>query len=143
MEINLEEAAVVKRFFEEIAAGKSQLQVVLALNREGVPSTLQKNGTGPRMWNVPTLTRLLNNEKYVGTYIHNRRKQIRNPRTGRKELSPGPREEWQIQQRPELRIVSDELWDAAHKQMKVDSDRFGGPRRGGLNRTGGKPGLCL
>jgi len=135
MEVNPEEAAVVKRFFEEIAAGKSQLQVVLALNREGVPSSLRKNGNNSRTWNVPTLTRLLNNEKYIGTYIHNRRKQIRNPRTGRKELIPRPREEWQIQQRPELRIVSDELWEAAHKQMKAASDRFGGSRRGGLNRT--------
>jgi site-specific DNA recombinase len=135
MEKNPEEAAVVKRFFEEIAAGKSQLQVVLALNREGVPSTLRKNGNLPRMWNVQTLTRLLNNEKYVGTYIFNRRKQVHNPRTGRKELIPRPREEWQIQQRPELRIISDELWEAAHKQLKAASDRFGGSRRGGMNRT--------
>ncbi len=135
MEINPEEAGVIKCFFEAIAAGKSQLQVVLALNREGVPSTLRKNGTRPRMWNVQTLTRLLNNEKYIGTYIHNRRKQIRNPRTGRKEQLTRPREEWQVQQRPELRIVSDELWEAAHRQMKLASGRFGGPRRGGLNRT--------
>ena len=38
----------------------------------------------------------------------------REPGTGRKRQRQNPRSEWQVRDRPDLRIVSDELWGRAH-----------------------------
>lgn len=135
LEVGAEEAAVVLRIYEAKAAGISQLKIVHDFNRQGIPSTLSSNGKGPRTWNVATVSRILQNEKYIGVYIFNKRKQVRNPRTGRKTLVPRPIEEWQIEYWPELRIISNDLWVAVQKELKSASGKLVGRRKGGLNRT--------
>ena len=78
---------------------------------------------------------MLNNEKYVGVYIFNKRKLVRNTRTGIKGLVPRPVEEWQTQYRPDLACVPLDLWIAAHKKMDLAAGKTNGRKAGGLNRT--------
>ena len=59
-----ENAKVVKRIFEEYAAGYPKTEICERLNREGY-----RNQRG-KMFNTRTLSDLLRNEKYIGNYVY-------------------------------------------------------------------------
>ena len=119
--INAAEAAVVRRIFELFAAGVSPREIAKRLNAEQVP------GPDGRPWGDTTIrgqadrgTGILNNALYVGRLEWNRCSYVKDPRTGKKVARPNPRERWEIVPVPELRIVSDELWDAVKaRQVEV------------------------
>ena len=111
--INTAETAVVVRIFELFAAGVSPRAIAKQLNAQGIP------GPGGREWRDTTIrgqvdrgTGILNNALYVGRIEWNRCSYVKDPRTGKKVARPNPPEQWEIVPVPELRIVSDELWDA-------------------------------
>ena len=104
IQVNEEEAAVIRRIFEWAADGVGAASIVDRLNREGIP------GTGGKRWNKTPVDRILRNERYLGRQIWGQRSVEREPSTGRKILRPRPRSEWKVIDRPELRIVSDDLW---------------------------------
>ena len=54
---------------------------------------------------------MLNNPIYKGQYCWNRTQDVREPGTGKKIARPKPRSEWIFKDMPQLRIISDELWD--------------------------------
>jgi site-specific DNA recombinase len=128
-EIEPTEAAIVERIFREYVAGIAPKAIARGLNRDGVagpfggtwsPSTIHgnaKRGTG-----------ILNNELYVGRMIWNRLRYVKNPDTGKRISRLNPKAEWITREVPSLRIVSDELWNAA-------KDRQSATRRT-ITRTG-------
>jgi len=71
---------------------------------------------------------MLNNELYIGRVTWNRRQWLKDPETGRRRYVERPQSEWQTREAPELRIVSDELW------QRVQDRATRGPARG--TRTG-------
>ena len=112
-QINETEAAVVRRIFAEVAAGRPYREVARALNADGIPSA-----RGSR-WHASTLvgTRssgrgMLRNAIYRGRVVFGRVKSVRNPVTGLTERHPLPESEWQTVEAPELAIVPPEQWDA-------------------------------
>jgi site-specific DNA recombinase len=119
-EIDPEQAAVVGRIFRDFVAGMSPEAIVKALNREGVagpfggswsPSTIHgnaKRGTG-----------ILNNELYVGRMVWNRLRYVRDPDTGKRVSRLNPANEWISKSVPPLRIINNELWDAAKERQKA------------------------
>ena len=113
-EINSAEAAVVRRIFESYAAGASPKQIAKTLNTEGV------RGPQGSLWNPSTIhgnpTRgigMLNNELYIGRMVWNRQRFVKDPDTGKRLARLNPPSEWITKDVPELRIVDDELWQAA------------------------------
>lgn len=117
-EIEPDEARIVERIFRDFIAGVSPKQIAKNLNREGIagpfggawsPSTIygsSKRGTG-----------ILNNELYAGRLVWNRLRYVKNPDTGKRVSRLNPETEWMRREAPQLRIVSDELWDGAkHRQ---------------------------
>ena len=50
---------------------------------------------------------------YIGGIIWNRQRFIKDPETGKRQARPNAPAEWIVQEVPELRIVDDELWNAA------------------------------
>ena len=118
--INLAEAKVVRRIFSDYAAGASPKQIATVLNREGV------RGPGGRDWGFSTIygspkrgNGILNNEMYIGRIVWNRQRFIKDPDTGKRVSRLNPREEWVIQEIPELRIVDQELWDAVKARQRA------------------------
>jgi site-specific DNA recombinase len=119
-EIDPEQAAVVGRIYRDFVAGMSPEAIVKALNREGVagpfggswsPSTIHgnaKRGTG-----------ILNNELYVGRMVWNRLRYGRDPDTGKRVSRLNPANEWISKSVPVLRIINNELWDAAKERQKA------------------------
>ena len=109
-----EEAAVVRRIFEEYVAGHSARKIAARLNRDGIPSPTGK------AWGAATIngsrsraSGILYNEAYVGRLVFNRTSFSKNPETGRRVSRPLPTADRVVTSVEDLRVVSDELWAAA------------------------------
>ena len=138
--INLAEAAVIRRIFELFAAGASPRAIAKQLNSEKIP------GPYGREWRDTTIrgqhnrgTGILNNSLYAGRLEWDRCAYVKDPRTGKRVARPNPRAQWEIVPVPDLRIVSDELWNAVKARQtairesegvrKVRASRFWEHRR--------------
>jgi site-specific DNA recombinase len=64
-------------------------------------------------------TGLLNNELYIGEMVWNRCSYVKDPRTGKRVARPNPVSQWERMQVPDLRIISDELWQAAKRRQEL------------------------
>ncbi len=114
-----EQATIVQRIFEEFAGGKSPRRIAHHLNDEKIP--FSRNN---RPWSDTTIrgsvTRglgILNNELYRGRLVWNRQRFIKDPTTGKRLSRVNPGAEWVTEDVPDLRIVSDELWQRVHDRM--------------------------
>jgi site-specific DNA recombinase len=129
--VNQDQAATIRRIFEEYARNKSPKAIASQLNKEGVPSPSGKN------WSQSTIngnrrrgTGIINNELYIGRLIWNRQRFIKDPDTGKRVTRLNNESEWISQEIPELRIVSEALWDKAKgRQSKLDARKPGLWRR--------------
>jgi site-specific DNA recombinase len=116
------EALVVRRIFREFAAGKSPRAIAKALNADGIP------GPDGRQWRDTTIrgqadrgTGLLNNSLYVGRLAWNRCAYIKDPKTGKRVARPNPQDLWEVVEVPSLRIIDDDLWQAAKARQSKAS----------------------
>lgn len=114
------EATIVLRIFRAFVAGVSPKAIAKALNAEGIG--------GPRgvAWSPSTIhghagrgTGILNNELYVGRLIWNRQRFVKNPDTGKRVARPNPSSEWVTIDVPELRVIDDDLWQAAKARQSA------------------------
>ena len=98
------EAETVHRIFERSAAGTGIGTIAEDLNRSATP--------GPRghLWKYNSVSRVLRNERYRGVRVWGQKRIQRRPGTRSTVQRRVPRDEWHTRERPELRIVSDELW---------------------------------
>jgi hypothetical protein len=113
------EAAIVRRIFEEFAAGRSPRAIAMRLNAERVPGPQGKSwGPSTIYGNWQRGTGILNNELYIGQLVWNRQRFIKDPTTGKRQARMNPPEQWVRQEVPELRIVSDALWNEAKGRQK-------------------------
>ncbi len=117
-EIVPEQAAVVRRIFREYADGRSTKDIARSLNAEGIfgpsghewtPRTLRGKGANYQEG-------LIRNEVYLGRLVYNKTRTVRDPITGRKRELLRPSEGWIRVEKPEWRIISDELWNAVRRQ---------------------------
>jgi site-specific DNA recombinase len=136
--INIEQAAIVRRIFEEYASGKSPRTIAFGLNAKSI--------AGPRhnAWGSSTIygnwrrgTGILNNELYIGRLIWNRQRFIKDPDTGKRQARMNPEEEWVIEDVQDLTLIDQRLWDAVKQRQSAtrnDMIRNGSPHLGGARR---------
>lgn len=119
VEIVPAEADTIRRIFENYAAGIGADSITARLNRDGI--------RGPRghRWKLNAVRRVLANERYLGRAIWGQRTWERRPGTSSKVAKPVPREHWQVQERPELRIVADDVWRAVRARQEEVRAAFG------------------
>jgi site-specific DNA recombinase len=112
-EIVPDEAAIVRRIFNDYRAGASPKQIAKALNAEGV--------RGPRgsLWSPSTIhgnpergIGILHNGLYIGRLVWNRQRFLKDPDTGKRVARANPPSEWITKDVPELRIIDNEVWQA-------------------------------
>lgn len=117
LEICEEEAAVVRRIFQEYADGKSYQQIITGLNRDGL-KTKRGNAFGSN-----SLHDLLHNEKYIGVLVYGqtpyREDGTRN--THSKDLSNAIRIEGALPA-----IIDRSLFDIVQKRMTQNKRQQGG-----------------
>ena len=110
--INLQEATVVRRIFEQYAAGGSGIAALAKdLNRDGVPPP-----RGHRKgWAPSCIREILRRELYRGTIVWNKTQVIH--RGGTKASRKRPAQEWIRLEAAELRIVPEALWQEVHARI--------------------------
>lgn len=113
-EIDQDQAAVINRIFREYVAGKGPRIIARTLNAEGIPSPTGGlwhasaiNGSAKRRNGV------LHNDLYAGRVIYNRQTFRKDPDTGKRVPRINPESEWVTVEATALRIVDEELWQAA------------------------------
>jgi len=115
-EIDAAAAEVIRRVYKEFIGGRTVLQIVEGLNRDGIPAP--NGGLWKRnalMGGAKKQEGILRNEIYLGKLIFNRSHVVRDPITNRKRFILNPESEWTKVDVPHLRIVSDEMWTAVRE----------------------------
>ena len=109
----------------DYAAGKSPRRIAQEHNVESVPGPRGK-GWGPStlFGNVKRGNGILNNELYVGKLVWNRQRFLKDPDTGRRVARPNPKDDWIVQEVPELRIIDDALWKKVKTRQVGIRERY-------------------
>jgi DNA invertase Pin-like site-specific DNA recombinase len=116
------EATVVQRIFRDYAAGVSPLAIARALNADGIP------GPAGGLWFDPSIRGrpgradgILRNELYIGRLVWNRRRNWKDPLTGRIVRKSNDRDAIVVHDVPELRIIEQDLWDRVQARLRAES----------------------
>ena len=117
LKINEEEAKIVKEIFESyVYKGIGTTKIAWNLNDRGIRTKKNKS-----KWVQTSIVRMLKNPIYTGR-VTNKKSEVTDFITGtRKEL---PEEEWIVVERPEMRIISDELFNRAQELLEQRSNEF-------------------
>lgn len=136
-EIDPEEAEIVRRIFREYATGRSPRAIAADLTRDGVPTP----GGGAVAWNHQTFVGgrlkrgMIGNPIYIGELTWNNSRQVINPETGKKVKRAAPADELLTVALPALRIVDNELFQAANAVRQDRAQRKFGPDGRVLRRS--------
>ncbi len=117
LKINEEEAKIVKEIFESyVYKGIGTTKIAWDLNDRGIRTKKTKS-----KWVQTSIVRMLKNPIYTGR-ITNKKSEVTDFITGtRKDL---PEEEWITVERPEMKIISDELFNRAQEILAQRSNEF-------------------
>lgn len=117
LKINEEEASIVKEIFESyVYKGIGTTKIAWDLNDRGIRTKKTKS-----KWVQTSIVRMLKNPIYTGR-VTNKKSEVTDFITGtRKDL---PEEEWITVERPEMRIISDELFNRAQEILAQRSNEF-------------------
>ena len=126
----------VREIYARYAAGESCQRITADFNQRRLPGPRGSTWSTSAIYGSPAKgSGILNNELYIGRYVWNRSRWIRDPDTKRRERILRPRAEWKVDQRPELRIVDDATWLAVRDRMATTGAEGGRTGRGGFPTT--------
>jgi site-specific DNA recombinase len=117
--INEAEATVVRRIFELAAAGYGFRRIAYALNAEAAPAPRATHGRKSG-WAASTVRDVLRSEIYRGTLIwgQTQKRDGWGQRVTRRTARQRPADDWIRVVRPDLRIVSEDLWHAVQERLR-------------------------
>lgn len=120
LEVSESEAAAVRRIFELYASGTSSSQIATMLNDEHVPPP-RKVGreTAGACWKSSKVDRILKDPIYSGRRVWNKTHNTIDSATGNRLKRVNPPEMQVHADVPELRIVSDQMWNRAQERLKT------------------------
>ena len=113
--INKEQMKIVKRIFEEYASGKGATTIAKNLNKDGIPSPLNKK------WIGESVLGILHNEKYVGD-LRTGKTYVESVITHKKKKNEGQQKQYYTEDKHEAGI-SRELFDEVNNMYKLRSDK--------------------
>ena len=127
--INEAEADVVRNIFQMYVTGSGMRGIAKALNERNARCP-RPRGQGPAGWAPSSVWAVLRRPLYRGEVIWGRTK--KRDKWGQKNRSNRPEEDWVRVEVPDLRIVSESLWEAVQS-------RRGEARASYLSSTQGEP----
>ena len=110
-EIDPETSPVVIRIFTAYAEGMSLKQIAAMLNAEGIPTSQAARSKRLPTWCRTAIRSMLSNTRYIGKLVWGATIENIDPESGRRVRKDVPEEQWDTREAPELRIISDELWN--------------------------------
>ncbi|HEX3599607.1 MAG TPA: recombinase family protein, partial [Lacipirellulaceae bacterium] len=130
LRINRRQARIINWIFQQFADGKSINWIARELTRRKVPR--DRRARSP-IWFAPTIRAMLSNAKFIGLWIWGITTTVRDSE-GRKKQVSVEESEHVVSERPELRIVSQELWDRVQSRL-ADLRQKTGYKAGEDNRA--------
>jgi DNA invertase Pin-like site-specific DNA recombinase len=127
-QVNLEQAATVRRIFELAAEGRSLKGIAKTLNAESIAPPRPRANRRPA-WCHNAIRAMLRNPTYTGKVIWNRDRFIKTP-AGKRVARPRPESEWRRLDAPELRIIDDDLWERVQRTLAWKREHYS--RGGGM-----------
>ncbi len=116
LKINPEEAAIIRQIYQwYIEDGYGTAKIAVFLNERGART--KRNC----QWSQAGVCRILTNEIYMGRIV-NGKQEVADFLTGRR--AEKDETEWMVSDRPELRIISPETFEAAQKIMNTRGNAF-------------------
>jgi site-specific DNA recombinase len=132
--VNSAESLIVLKIFELAAGGMSLKAITKKLNADGIPPPRLRKGKVRATWCPSAIRAILHNSIYSGKQIWNRAQFVKRPGTNKRVRRIRPQSEWIIVERPELRIVGEDLWRQVQQHLQLVKEAFG--RRGsGLHKA--------
>ena len=132
LRVSESEAQVVVRIFEMAANGRSLKEIAKTLNADGIASPRPRAGRVQGGWCPTAIREMLRRELYIGHQVWNRSTFVKRPGTNRRIARARPPSEWVVIERPELRIIEEELWQRVHSRLTALYAIYGLPNRKGL-----------
>jgi site-specific DNA recombinase len=117
--INETQAPIVRRIFMLCSDGYGLTKIAEALNADRIAPP-RGDGNG---WAPTAVRELLHRELYRGVIVWNRSQKIM--RGGTRKQRKRPVSEWLRRPAEELRIISDTVWEAAHRRLARTRNTFG------------------
>ena len=137
--INVADAAVVRNIFEWSASGMSLKGIAGGLNEQKVAPPQKRKDRPFSTWCPSAIREMLRRELYIGKRTWNRTKFVKTPGTNKRVARPRPMNEWMVQEIPELRIISDELWTRVEKRQDRLKEIYADSGRKPVNRGASSP----
>lgn len=122
-----EQAAIVVRIFEMYRDGYSYLTIATKLNEEGVPPPRFQSRKHPsKFWKKGTIREMLRNPAYAGRWSFGKKRWRKDPTTRKRRYVKRPEHDVQESDRPHLRIVPDDLWEAVRERRQEVRANYAG-----------------
>jgi site-specific DNA recombinase len=110
-------AAIVRRIFQEYRDGAAYYWIARGLNHDAVPSPRARTRHTRFGWGAPGISGMLRNEKYIGIWRFKETQWVKVPGTNRRMPRKRPAEEVITLERPDLRIIDDDLWTEVQRRL--------------------------
>jgi site-specific DNA recombinase len=115
--IDQEQAELVRRIYNLYLQGNSLDSIARKLNTEQVPPPRAKSRHRRKGWVAGTIHAFLRNEAYTGKWAYKKRQWFKVPGTNIRRPRPRQASEVLHFDRPELRIIEPELWEAVQARL--------------------------
>ena len=112
--INLEEAPVVRRIFDEYDGGLSYYNIAKGLKADGIPT--KRGGK----WRAAVVRNILRNPSYVGIYCYGKTRTVWDPELGLVKADV-PRSEWVEIEGITPQLVDLEIFERVQRKMDLKS----------------------
>jgi DNA invertase Pin-like site-specific DNA recombinase len=117
VEIDESRAKTIRWIFDRYLAGMSLAAIAIDLNRRAVEAPRARSKHRYRGWVDSTIRAMLHNEKYAGVWRFKTTQWIKDPETGQRKCFKRPADEVIVDERPELRIVDAQTWQAVKDRL--------------------------
>jgi DNA invertase Pin-like site-specific DNA recombinase len=146
IEVDAEQAAVVRRVFNMYEEGRSLSVIAKALNDDKVPPPRVKTRHRRHGWIASTIRAFLRNSAYTGAWSFGKRQWRKVPGTNIRRPRPRPESDVIRTEHPDRRIVDQQTWDEVQARIRRVSDFYtkgkaGAPRASGRRTTHALSGL--
>ncbi|MHB8812569.1 MAG: recombinase family protein [Steroidobacteraceae bacterium] len=137
LEIDKEQAAIVREIFTRFVDGASCLAISRELNARGVPSpgsTWRRKTRRCTGWMASAVRVILKNPLYCGRMRWNVSQFVRDPDSGKYKRRGRPKADWVENREESLRIISDEVFERAQARTRASADNDKRLKSGGKAR---------
>lgn len=137
LEIDSEQAAIVREIFTRFVDGASCLAISRELNVRGVPSpgsTWKRKTRRCRGWMASAIRVILMNPLYGGRMRWNVSQFVRDPDSGKYKRRRRPTADWVENREESLRIIPDEVFERAQARTRASADSDKRLKSGGKAR---------